>query len=113
SFGGAVAGEAWFRLGLMTLLLTLLQQIRREGSLADGWYWPVIVRCAGLSGVAHIPQLLAYQAASSFAVLGTVIGNCAVGSLYGWCFWRQGLMTAMLAHFTVDIGLHVVPAFFI
>jgi membrane protease YdiL (CAAX protease family) len=38
------------------------------------------------------------------------------GPVFGWLFWKRGLMTAMLAHFSADIvlqvGLPVIRAFF-
>jgi membrane protease YdiL (CAAX protease family) len=34
----------------------------------------------------------------------------SVGVLYGWCYWRRGLLAAMVAHFSADIVLHALPA---
>jgi membrane protease YdiL (CAAX protease family) len=33
-----------------------------------------------------------------------------VGLLYGWCYWKRSLIAAMVAHFSVDVVIHVLPA---
>ena len=30
------------------------------------------------------------------------------GIVFGWLYWKRGLLAAMLAHFSADIVLHVV-----
>lgn len=110
SLGAAVAEEVWFRLGLMTFLVWILAKIFRSGEVNASIVWFVIVISALVFGLVHIPQLLSYGAGSTFAVGGTIIGNLAVGMLYGWCYWRLGLSSAMFAHFSVDIVIHVLPA---
>lgn len=110
SFGAAVAEEIWFRLGLMTFLVWLLSRIFRSGEVNASIVWFVIVVSALAFGLVHVPQLLSYGAGSIFAISGTVLGNLAVGVLYGWCYWRLGLSSAMLAHFSVDVVIHVLPA---
>ena len=110
SFGAAVGEEVWFRLGLMTLLVWLAVRLsgRREPSGAIVWG---VITITGLGfGLAHVPQLVAYGVTAPMAVASTVLGNVAVGMLYGWCYWRRSLLAAMVAHFSVDIVLHSLPA---
>ncbi|MCB1104411.1 MAG: CPBP family intramembrane metalloprotease [Opitutaceae bacterium] len=111
SFGAAVAEEVWFRLGLVTFLVWGITRLRNKTTPSAAIVWTVIVVCAVVFGAAHLPQLIAYGAGSSFAIGGTVLGNTAVGILYGWCYWKRGLLAAMAAHFSVDFVLHVLPAF--
>jgi hypothetical protein len=33
--------------------------------------------------------------------------------IFGWLYWRRGLLAAMLAHFSTDLVIHVIPALFI
>ena len=33
-----------------------------------------------------------------------------VGILHGWLYWQRGLESAMLAHFSTDIAVHVIGA---
>lgn len=110
SIGAAVAEEVWFRLGLMTFLVWILAKIFRFGEENRAIIWIVIVVSSLVFGLSHLPQLLSYGANSAFAVGGTVLGNLAVGVLYGWCYWKLGLSSAIIAHFTVDIVIHVLTA---
>lgn len=111
SFGAAVGEEIWFRLGLMTLLVWCGSRLFSDRKPRSGMVWIIIVVSAVAFGAAHLPQLLSYGAGSPFAIGGTILGNTAVGTLYGWCFWRKSLFAAMVAHFTVDLMIHVLPAF--
>jgi len=111
SMGAAVGEEVWFRLGLMTFLVWGLTRIVRSEGARTPIIWAIIVLTSVAFGAAHLPQLLAYGAGSPFAIGGTILGNTAVGILYGWCFWKKSLVAAMIAHFSVDIMLHVLPAF--
>lgn len=111
SFGAAVAEEVWFRLGLMTLLVWGIARLAGHAEARASVVWPVIVLTAVGFGMAHLPQLISYGAGSSFAIAGTIFGNCAVGILYGWCYWRRSLIAAMVSHFSLDVVLHVLPAF--
>jgi membrane protease YdiL (CAAX protease family) len=37
--------------------------------------------------------------------------NGLAGVVFGWLYWRRGLLAAMVAHLTFDLVLHViVPA---
>ena len=112
ALGAAVAEEVWFRLGLMTILIWLLARWLGHTAVRPALAWSVITLTAFAFGLAHLPQLTAFGAASPAAVVATVAGNCVVGMLYGWCYWRMGLIAAMVAHFSVDVLLHVLPALF-
>ncbi len=110
SAGAAVGEEIWFRFGLMTLLLYIASKMRH--SALDTHTIPIIIiLVVGFGfGLAHIPSVVAYGANTSFAVWATIGGNVAVAVLYGWCYWRYGLLSAITAHFSVDVVLHVLPA---
>jgi hypothetical protein len=96
----------------MTLVLWLTKKIFKLSSLTNRHAFIVIVTIGFLFGLAHLPQLASFNADTQFAVWATIFGNVAVSILYGWCFWRFGLVSAIVAHFSVDIVLHALPAFF-
>ncbi len=110
SLGAAVAEEVWFRLGLMTVLVWLVARALGDRDAKPNVVWPVIVITSVAFGMVHLPQLLSYGAGSPFAIAGTILGNSVVGILYGWCYWRRSLVAAIIAHFAVDVVLHVLPA---
>lgn len=113
SFGAAVAEEVWFRFGALTLFVWLVTKLsgKKEGTRTI--FWSIIVVTSVLFGLAHLPQLFSFGACTTFAIVGTIVGNTAVGILYGWLFWRRGLFAAICAHFSVDLVIHVIPALFI
>lgn len=112
SIGAALGEEVWFRFGLMTLLFYGYTRVSKQSQISSIAAFTLIALVATTFGLAHLPSLASYDAATSFAMSSTILGNVAVGMLYGWCFWRYGLIMAILAHLTVDIVLHVIPALF-
>jgi len=45
-------------------------------------------------------------------ILQILLLNGSIGVAFGWLYWKYGLESAMLAHFLVDVVLHVlVPLF--
>lgn len=110
SFGAAVAEEVWFRLGLMTLLVWCIARLLGDRETRPIVAWVIIIITSVGFGMAHLPQLMSYGAGSPFAIGGTIVGNSVVGILFGWCYWRRSLVAAMIAHFSVDVVLHVFPA---
>lgn len=110
SLGAAVGEEVWFRFGLMTALVWGAGRIAGTRTPPDAVVWAIIVLAALGFGLAHLPQLLAYGVDAPIALGATVAGNVVVGILYGWCYWRKGLVAAMAAHFAADLVLHVLTA---
>ena len=112
SVAAAIGEEVWFRLGLMTLLVWGVSRLLRQATPHPAVIWGIIVLTAVAFGMSHLPQLASFDAATPFSVWGTILGNCLVGSLYGWLYWRRGLLAAMVGHFSVDLVIHVLPALF-
>jgi len=112
SAGAAVGEEVWFRLGLMTILVWLAVRWVGHQKARPRVVWTIIILTSIGFGLAHLPHLTSYDAAAPFAIGGTILGNTAVGILYGWCYWRRSLLAAISAHFCVDIVIHALPALF-
>ena len=112
SVGAAVGEEVWFRLGLMTILVGSLMRLLDHQELRPVVVWTIVVVTSLGFGFAHLPQLVSSGAGSAAGIIGTVFGNTIVGVFYGWCYWRRSLVAAILAHFSVDVAIHVIPAIF-
>lgn len=110
SIGAAVGEEVWLRLGIMTILAWIFARLlgRQDVSAVVGWS-AVAVSSLAFAAM-HLPQLASYGAANSVGIAATMMGNTLVGVLYGFLYWRRSLIAAMLAHFAVDLALHVLPA---
>lgn len=111
SAGAAVAEETWLRLGLMTLLAWPVARLLGHSEIRPMVAWPANVLAALAFGLIHLPQLAGFGADTPTAIVGTLVGNGIVGLVCGWLYWRRSLVAAILAHFAVDVVLHVLPAF--
>ncbi len=100
-FGGIVE-EILFRWGVMTGLVWL--GIRISGSPTPLVMWGAIVGAGVLFGLSHVPGSLALGAKRTpLLVAGAVMMNLSVGLIFGWLYWRYGLLAAMIAHALVHV----------
>ena len=111
TIGAAVGEEVWFRLGLMTFMVWCVATLTGCEQPSSASIAAIIVIASAAFAAAHLPQLISFGAGSAFAIGGTLLGNIVVGSFYGWCYWRKGLVIAIVGHFSVNLVLHIIPAF--
>ena len=93
---------AWWTAPLLVLSALragLLEEVIMIGYLFDrlrrlGWgWWPIILASATLRGAYH-----AYQG------FGPLVGNFAMGVVFGWCYRRWGrVMPLVIAHTLIDV----------
>ena len=112
SIGAGIREEIWLRLGLMTFLVGLgAFLVRRFGRRNEEPPAPVVwianLLAALIFAAIHIPQTKALIGLSTEVVLFIFFGNGLPGLVFGWLYWRRGLVTAMLAHFGLDLVLKV------
>jgi hypothetical protein len=110
SISAAIGEEVWLRLGVMTIIARLLTRSPKQTELEARIAWMAIVMAAILFSLIHLPQLAAANADTGIGIIATIFGNTLVGIICGWLFWKRGLIAAILAHFSVDLVLHVLPA---
>ncbi len=94
--------SAWYTVPLLVLAAVragLTEEVIFIGYLFDrlrrlGWsWWTIILATAGLRGVYH-----AYQG------VGSIVGNVAMGIVFGWCYRRWGrVMPLVIAHTLIDV----------
>lgn len=97
--------ELWFRLGIMTLLIWVGTQIFTPGRLSPKIIWAAVILSALASGIYHIP---AYEALTGGITLLVILQNTILGVVYGWLYWRRGLLLAMVAHLCADLVIHLI-----
>ena len=95
-------GAAWWTVPLLLLAALragLTEEVIFIGYLFDrlrllGWgWWTIILSTAALRGAYH-----AYQG------IGPIVGNFAMGVVFGWCYRRWGrVMPLVIAHTVIDI----------
>ncbi len=108
SVSAGVTEEILFRLGLMTSLAWLLVVLTRRGAAGPAIALVANVLAALAFAAVHLPQAKAFYGLSTLMVVVVMIGNGVPGVIFGWLFRRFGLITAIVAHFSADVVLHVI-----
>jgi hypothetical protein len=112
SIGAGVREEIWLRLGLMSVLVWLGCWLIRIGtrqyphSLGAVVWTANLLAALGFAAI-HIPQAHALLGLSAPLIVFIFVGNGVPGLVFGWLYWRRGLLAAMLAHFGLDLVLKV------
>lgn len=110
SFSAGVNEEVMFRLFGVSLLAWLGSLVRRdsEGRPRPGILWVAIAVIAVAFGLAHLPATAAIGLPLDALVVTRAIALNGIGGVaFGWLYWRRGLESAMMGHFSADLVLHV------
>jgi membrane protease YdiL (CAAX protease family) len=112
SFYGGIAEEIALRLFVMSLLVWLGKFISKtpQGNPSNAVFWTGNILAAVLFGVGHLPTMSMVIPLTPLVITRTIILNALVGVVCGWLYWKRGLESAMLAHFSADLVLHVLLA---
>ncbi|MGB9937871.1 MAG: type II CAAX prenyl endopeptidase Rce1 family protein [Methanobacterium sp.] len=115
SFYGGINEEILLRLFLMTLLVWIFFKIKEtgEGKPTKIGMWLAIILAAVIFGIGHLPAVMTISTLIPIVIARTIILNSAGGIIFGWLYWRKGLESAMISHFSTDIILHIIPALII
>ncbi|WP_175424258.1 CPBP family intramembrane glutamic endopeptidase [Haladaptatus sp. W1] len=109
SVGAGITEEMLFRLGLVTLLVWLGFRLgaRIDDERPATWLvWGAIVVVALAFGAAHLPATSEVFRLTPIVVARSLVLNGVGGVVFGWLYWRRGLLAALVAHFSTDIILH-------
>jgi len=106
SFYGAIDEEILLRLGLLTLFAWLGGRLTRNLPPSTGIVWTAIVLAAVVFGIGHLPAAAILGPLTALAITRVLVLNSAAGIVYGWLYWRRGLIAAMIAHFCTDLVIH-------
>jgi len=109
SFYGAIAEEVLLRLFLMTSLVWLILKFKKtaDGRPSACMVWSAIIISSIIFGLGHLPITGGLTAITPLVILRAILLNGVGGVIFGWLYWKKGLESAMIAHFTADIVLHV------
>jgi membrane protease YdiL (CAAX protease family) len=110
SFYGGVAEEILLRLFLMTLFVWIISKIKKTpaGQATPGAIWLAIILSSVIFGLGHLPITAAVTAITPVIVARAIVLNGIGGVIFGWLYWKKGLESAMVSHFSADIVLHVI-----
>ncbi len=115
SISAGITEESLLRLFLLSALAWIGSRVfrRADGRAPLGVLWAATILATLIFGALHFANAAAMMPLTPL-VMGYVLTlNGLIGLLFGWLYWRFGLESAMMAHFSVDIVLHVLaPMFF-
>jgi membrane protease YdiL (CAAX protease family) len=112
SFYGGIVEEILLRLFLMSLLAWLGSFVSKttEGKPTNIVFWVANILAALVFGLAHLPATATIVPLTSLVITRAIVLNGLAGVAFGYLYWKRGLESAMVAHFSADIILHVVLA---
>ena len=109
AFYGGIFEEILMRLFLVTLLVWIFSKIwhTAEGKPKAFGIWFAILIASIVFGLGHLPATALLTTLTPLVVARAILLNGIGGIIFGWLYWKKGLVSAMIAHFCADIVLHV------
>lgn len=110
SFYGGISEEIVMRLFFMTFIVWLISKITKsKGKIIENKLimWTSILIASLLFGIAHLPITAELTTLTPLVVFRALLLNGIGGVVFGWLYWKKGLESGMIAHFSADIILHV------
>jgi membrane protease YdiL (CAAX protease family) len=110
SLYGGINEEIGMRLFFMTVIVWVSYMIRRTqtGKPTNLGVWIAIILISVIFGLGHLPMTARFQPITPLVVFRAVLLNGVAGVIFGWLYWKKGLESAIISHFSTDIVLHVI-----
>lgn len=102
---GGVAEEVLMRLFLMSFFIWIGVKVFKQKEPSKTVIIVAIFLAAIIFGLGHLPITASITAITPLVVLRAIVLNGVGGIIFGWLFWKKGLESAIIAHFTTDIFL--------
>ena len=109
-FYGGINEEISLRLFLMTLIVWISNKIGRMKNNTPAYvnFWLAIILTSVLFGLGHLPMTAKLMEITPVVIMRAVVLNGIAGIVFGWLYWKKGLESAIISHFSTDIVLHVI-----
>ena len=105
----ALTEETFFRLGLLTFFVWVIRAVVRKAAIDTPSLWAGNALAALLFAGAHLPHMLTFGAPSLSLLIPIVVVSSTAGIIMGWLYVRYGLISAIVAHFIIDLVVYVIP----
>jgi hypothetical protein len=113
SFYGGIVEEVLMRLFLMTFFIWVGMKLLKQNQPSKTVILMSIFLAAIIFGLGHLPVTASLTEINSLIFSRAILLNGIGGVVFGWLFWKKGLESAIIAHFTADIFLlTILPAIF-
>jgi membrane protease YdiL (CAAX protease family) len=112
SFYGGIDEEVLLRLFLLSLLAWLGKFVSHtpEGKPTMFVFWIANILAAILFGLGHLPATAMLMPLTPLVITRAIVLNGLAGLAFGYLYWKHGIESAMLSHFSADLVLHVLFA---
>ena len=112
SFYGGIAEEILLRLFVMSLFVWLGRFLSKtsDGKPTNTIFGIANLLAAILFGLGHLPATALLVPLTPLVIARAIILNGLIGIVCGWLYWKRGLESAMISHFSADLVLHVLLA---
>lgn len=110
SFYGGISEEIVMRLFFMTLILWVVSRLTKsKNNVVENnvMMWSSIILAALLFGVGHLPITATLTTLTPLLIVRALLLNGIGGVVFGWLYWKKGLESAMMAHFSADMTIYV------
>lgn len=110
SFYGGISEEILLRLFVMTLIVWLFSKLKKSKDKViknNLILWSSIIIASLLFGLGHLPATAMLTTLTPIVIFRSLLLNGIGGVVFGWLYWKKGLESSMIAHFSTDITLHV------
>jgi len=113
SFYGGIAEEILLRLFLVSLFVWIIFKIKKDkdGNPTVFGIWLSIILAAIFFGLGHLPATAQMTKLTGIIIIRAIVLNGILGTTFGWLYWKKGLESAIIAHFSADIVLHIITPF--
>jgi hypothetical protein len=113
-FYGGLGEEIVMRLFLMSLVAWIAGKVWKtaSGLPSAGAFWLANILVAVAFGAGHLPLAAQLTPLTPLLVTAVISLNAVAALGFGYLYWKRGLESAMLAHFSADIVLHVLGPMF-
>lgn len=105
SFYGGITEELLMRLFVMSFLIWIGMKLSKRTKPANWGIWIAIIVAAVVFGLGHLPITASVTTITPLIIVRAIVLNGVGGIVFGWLFWKKGLESAMIAHFTTDVFL--------
>ena len=108
SFYGGIAEEILLRLFVVSLIVWITFKIKKtaDGHPTNFGIWLSIILSAIIFGIGHLPATAEMVPLTGLVITRAILLNGIGGIIFGWLYWKKGLESAIIAHFSTDIVLH-------
>lgn len=108
SIGAGLNEEVLLRVFAMSVIVLAVSRLAPAALSRNAHVWTGIIGATLLFGAMHLPQAASF-ARLDLAMVSTVLGlNGLAGVLFGWLYWKHGIIAAMASHIALDVVLKVI-----